>query len=128
MANPGCGATVASVGRRGFLERFTTPVEELDRAALKEWSGAQGATQLDAVELRKPTVLVGEVRSVRIVPRAGADALEATISDGHGSVTAVFLGRRRINGLSAGRRLRVQGVPFRDRGRVLLMNPLYELI
>lgn len=115
------------MAKRGFLERFTTPVEELDRAALSEWSGAQGATPLDQLELRQPSLMVGEVRSVRIVPRAGAPALEAALSDGHHVVTAVFLGRRRISGVSPGRRMRIQGVPFTDRGRVVVMNPLYEL-
>lgn len=115
------------VPRRGFLERLTKPVEELDREALSEWSEAQGTASLDAVVLRRPNVMSGEVRSVRIVPRAGADALEASISDGRAQVTAVFLGRRRIAGVSPGRRLRVQGVPVLDHDRVVVFNPLYEL-
>ena len=65
---------------------------------------------------------------MRIVPRAGADALEATVHDGRGAVTAVFLGRRRIAGLVAGpphharrRRHRVDG---RER---VMYNPVYTL-
>jgi hypothetical protein len=115
------------VARRGFLERFTKPVEEADREALAEWSEAQGGRRLDQMELRKPNLMAGEVRSVRIVPRAGADALEATVSDGHGAVIAVFLGRRRIGGISPGRRLRLHGVPFRVRNQVVVHNPLFEL-
>ena len=46
---------------------------------------------------------------MRIVPRAGAPALEVTVSDGRGSVVGVFLGRRRIAGLSPGRKVAFEG-------------------
>ena len=64
--------------------------------------------------MRKPVRVGGEVRSIRIVPRAGADALEATITDGHGVLTAVFLGRRKILGISPGRRVFLEGVVAKD--------------
>jgi len=70
----------------------------------------------------------GEVRSVRIVPRAGAAALEVTVSDGRGSVVGVFLGRRKIAGLSPGRKVAFEGVAARDGKRYLVFNPIYELL
>lgn len=110
-----------------FWERLRTPVDELDRAALETWSRTQAATPLSDLPLRTPVVVVGEVRSVRIVPRAGADGLEVTISDGVGQVTAVFLGRRRIPGIGPGRRLELQGVATAESGSVLIYNPRYRL-
>jgi hypothetical protein len=72
--------------------------------------------------------VAGEVRSVRIVPRAGAPALEATIQDGRSSLTAVFLGRRKILGVSPGRRILLEGVVTRDRGNRVMYNPTYTLV
>lgn len=110
-----------------FVERFTKPVEELDRERLDDFVADLGLDRLDAIELRRPARYGGEVRSVRIVPRAGADALEVAISDGRGMITAVFLGRRKVLGISPGRRLAIEGVAGRDGARVVVYNPVYTL-
>ena len=62
-------------------------------------------------------------------PRGGVPALEAELSDGTGSITIVWLGRRRITGiapgpLDGGRRA---GSAQHD-GERILYNPRYELI
>jgi hypothetical protein len=113
---------------RKVVERLTKPVEDQDREALTEYCGTLGVTAMDKVVDREPTRVGGEVRAVRIVPRAGAAALEVTVTDGLGSVTAVFLGRRRIAGLSPGRRLILEGVACPDAGRHLIFNPQYQLL
>jgi hypothetical protein len=111
-----------------LVDRLTQPVEELDRRDLAAFCEALGVTPLDEVEPRRPVRVAGEVRSVRIVPRAGADALEALVNDGRGSVTAVFLGRRKIGGVSPGRRVVLEGVPTSDGPRRVMYNPLYTLL
>ena len=113
---------------RKFVEKLTKPVDELDREQLTTWCDGRGAVAIDQVELRRASRLAGEVRSVRIVPRAGADALEATISDGRASVTAVFLGRRKVPGLSPGRRIVLDGVVAADGERRVMYNPIYTLV
>jgi len=50
------------------------------------------------------------------------------ISDGRGTVTAIFLGRRKIGGLAAGRKVTVQGMVVADGHRNALFNPEYELL
>ena len=50
------------------------------------------------------------------------------VTDGRGTVTAVFLGRRKIVGLSPGRRVLLSGLTVRDGRRMLLYNPVYELL
>ena len=66
---------------------------------------------------------------MRIVPRAGAPALEVTVSDGRGALVGVFLGRRKIAGLSPGRRVsRSRASRARDGKRFLVFNPVYELL
>ncbi len=103
------------------------PVEELDRAKLDQFRTDQSCARIDEIVDRQRVRIGGEVKSVRIVPRAGADALEVQVTDGHGTVTAVFLGRRKIAGLSPGRKLVMEGLTVRDGRRRLLYNPVYEL-
>ena len=111
-----------------MVERFTKPVEEIDREQLTAFCDARLLTPMDDVEARTRVRVGGEVRSVRIVPRAGAAALEVTVSDGRASIVGVFLGRRKIAGLSPGRKVAFEGVAARDGKRYLLFNPIYELL
>jgi hypothetical protein len=111
-----------------MVERLTRPVEEIDREQLTAFCDAQHLAAMDAIAPRTRVKVGGEVRSVRIVPRAGAPALEVTVSDGRGSVVGVFLGRRKIAGLSPGRRVAFEGVTARDGKRLLVFNPVYELL
>jgi len=62
------------------------------------------------------------------VPRAGAPALEVTITDGRGAVVAVFLGRRKVAGMSPGRRVALAGMAAHSGNRFVLVNPAYELL
>ncbi len=111
-----------------MVERLTRPVEEIDRLQLTAFCQARELAAMDSIEARHRTRVGGEVRSVRIVPRAGAPALEVTVSDGRGAVVGVFLGRRKIAGLSPGRRVAIEGVVARDGNRYLVFNPIYELL
>jgi hypothetical protein len=116
------------VALRKKFDRWTKPIEELDRRDLEAYCTKLGTTPLDEVEFRKPVRVVGEVRSLRIVPRAGADALEASVNDGRSSVTAVFLGRRRISGVSPGRRIVLEGVMTGEGRHRIIYNPVYTLL
>lgn len=124
------------MGIRKFAEKFTKPVDEQDREQLVSWCEERGGTPLDELTLRQPVRIVGEIRSVRIVPRAGAASLEATVQDGRGTVTAVFLGRRKITGLSPGRRVALEGVVTKHRSATRsdggkdcqMYNPVYQLL
>jgi hypothetical protein len=113
---------------RKAVERFTKPIEDLDREKLAAYCADLGVTPMTDLTPRTPVRVAGEVRSVRIVPRAGAAAVEASVTDGGGMVTAVFLGRRKIPGLSPGRRLVLDGVVAVDENRLLVYNPRYQLL
>ena len=112
---------------RKFVEKFTKSVDAQDRERLETWCAQRGGAPLDSLQLRQPVRVAGEIRSVRIVPRAGAASFEATVQDGRGSVTAVFLGRRKIAGLSPGRRVLLDGVVTTQRNSSLMFNPVYQL-
>ena len=114
---------------RKLVGRMTKSVEDSDRELLAAfYDDLEGLTQLDKLPLRVPVRFGGEINSVRIVPRAGAPALEVTVSDGRGSVTAVFLGRRKIAAMSPGRRLIAEGVVVARGPERLVYNPWYRFI
>jgi hypothetical protein len=114
-----------------MFHRLTTPVGELDKEQLREFAAKMlDVTPIAKLSAREDAKVVGEIQSVRIVPRAGSPSLEATITDGTGAVVAMWTGRRRIAGVSPGKRLIVtgRGSPTGPGGRLLLFNPRYELL
>lgn len=120
--------SVSVVALRDVVKRLTTSTEEIDRNKRSARRSALGATPIDQIVDRQFVELAGEVQSVRIVPRAGAPALDVLIDDGHGLALAVFFGRRSIAGVHAGRTLRISGRASLRSGRARLINPAYELL
>ena len=111
------------------MSKLTKPVEEHDREKLVEFcSQLQGVSAIDELEPRRVGRVVGEISSVRIVPRAGSPSLEVGVNDGRGVLTAVFFGRKKIAGLSPGRRLVLEGMVAPLHNRVFMYNPVYELL
>lgn len=72
--------------------------------------------------------LRGTLHTVTLRPRGGVPALEAELTDGTGSITIVWLGRRQITGIAPGRSMSVQGRIGLQDGVRILYNPRYELI
>lgn len=94
---------------------------------IREWvASVDGVTSIGAAEPRSVVRLAGVVENLRVRPREGVPAFEAVIADGTGSVTAVWLGRRSIPGLTLGSRLIIQGRLGGGRGRMQVMNPTFE--
>ncbi|HWC38004.1 MAG TPA: amino acid permease, partial [Acidimicrobiales bacterium] len=88
-----------------------------------------GTTAISDLEWRQPARVAGRVRSVRIQPWAGTPALECSLVDASGEVlTIVFLGRREVAGIRTGTKLVVDGVVGSHRGRLAMLNPMYELL
>jgi hypothetical protein len=69
----------------------------------------------------------GTLRSVTLRPVDGVTALEAELYDGSDTVTLIWLGRRTIDGVEAGRRLTAHGRIGRRGAERVLYNPRYEL-
>jgi hypothetical protein len=80
------------------------------------------------VRYRQQVRVEGRVRSVRVQPRAEVPTLECVLVDDTGALSVVFLGRRSIAGIDVGVRLRVEGTAGESRGRLALLNPIYELV
>jgi RecG-like helicase len=114
---------------KNIVSKLTKPVEEHDREKLVEFcSRREGCHATDDLRPRTVARVVGEISSVRIVPRAGAPSLEVGVTDGRGVVTAVFFGRRKLAGLTPGRRLVVEGMVAPLGNRAFMYNPVYELL
>ena len=84
------------MGVRGFVKRVGKSTEESDREKLRGFCDALGLTPIDQLPVRRPARFAGEITSLRIGPRAGAPAIEVTVTDGRGAAVAVFLGRARV--------------------------------
>jgi DNA/RNA endonuclease YhcR with UshA esterase domain len=87
-----------------------------------------GAIAIADVVWRQRVKVAGRVHAMRIQPWAGVAALEITLVDGTGGITVAFLGRRSVPGIGCGTRLVVEGMAGDHRGRLAIVNPLYEII
>jgi hypothetical protein len=76
---------------------------------------------------REMVRLRGTLRSVTLNPRGGVPALEAELYDGTGTVTVIWLGRRRIAGIAPGSSVQVEGRVGVQHHQRVIYNPRYEL-
>ena len=95
--------------------------EELRGEEIADLTPICSCTPGEAVTVR------GMVRSVTIRPRSHAPALEIELYDGSGSVSVVWLGRRRIPGIDPGRTMVVHGRLTCNTDDPTIYNPRYEL-
>jgi RecG-like helicase len=77
---------------------------------------------------RSHVKVAGRIRSVRVQPRVGVPTLECTLVDDTGGITLVFLGRRKLSGITCGRKLVADGTVGEHHGRLAILNPLYDLL
>ena len=108
--------------------KLAKSMEELDEDRLQARYQGLGVTPIAEAPPRTPVRLGGEIQATQVVPRAGSPSLEVTISDGTGRAVAVFTGRRRLGGVDCGRSLVIEGVGRPEHGRVLVLNPAYQLV
>ncbi|GAB2679686.1 OB-fold nucleic acid binding domain-containing protein [Thalassiella azotivora] len=113
---------------RDAVRRLTTAQDDLHAAEEQEASTRWGGTPCCDLTGRRQATLVGTLRSVTLRPRGGVPALEAELFDGSGTVTVIWLGRREIAGVQAGRRVRVSGMVAVHERRAVMYNPRYELL
>ena len=118
-------------GRQGLfrraIARLTVDDAELASRSLQNESAEAGATAVVACSAGEPVCIAGVLRSVTLRPRAGVPTLEAEMYDGTGTVTLIWLGRRRIGGIEPGRSLVVRGRLTTHDRRPTIYNAAYEL-
>lgn len=107
-----------------FARRSTDDLEAVD---LQEDAEKAGCRPISGHSERSIVSVHGVLRSVTLRPVDDVTVLEADLYDGSATVTLIWLGRRRIEGISAGRQLTAHGrLGMRGTDRVIY-NPEYEL-
>jgi hypothetical protein len=114
-------------GVKALFRRFTASEQELEAEDLQRASEKAGAMSVCDCSRGTSVTVSGRLRSVVYTPKTNLPTLEAELFDGSGTVTLVWLGRRRIVGIEPGRRLSATGRLALDGDRKVLYNPFYEL-
>lgn len=107
---------------------MTASVEELDSVRLQDRYVGLDVTPIGEAPCRVPVRLCGEVKRILMAPRAGSPTLEVVVTDGTGEAVAVFTGRRHLGGMDHGRGVLLEGVAYRERNRLVVLNPAYTLL
>ena len=110
-----------------FFRRLVQDESERRAGQIRAWAAAvPGTTPIAEAQPRSVVRVAGVVEGLRVRPREGVPAIEAVIGDGSGQVTAVWLGRRQISGLTLGARIVVEGRLGGDPSHLQVMNPITE--
>jgi len=121
----------AQSGARSWLSRtlhkLTADDRTVEAQGLRSDAAIAGCSAVSACRKGQVVTVTGRIKSVVYTPRETVPTLEAELFDGSGSVTLVWLGRRRIPGIEPGRRLTARGRFAAFEGRQVIYNPWYEL-
>ena len=109
------------------LQRLTADDHTLDAEQLRAGTVSAGCEPLSSCRKGAVVTVTGRLRSVVYTPRETVPTLEAELFDGSGSVTLVWLGRRRIPGIEPGRPVTARGRFAAFDGKRVIYNPWYEL-
>ncbi len=109
------------------LQRLTADDHTIDAEELRAESASAGCEPVGSCRKGAVVTVTGRLKSVVYTPRETVPTLEAELFDGSGSVTLVWLGRRRIPGIEPGRSLTAHGRFASFDGRQVIYNPRYEL-
>ncbi|MCO7221943.1 OB-fold nucleic acid binding domain-containing protein [Klenkia sp. PcliD-1-E] len=109
------------------LAKLTADDQTIDAQELQSDVASSGCEPVSTCQKGKVVAVTGRLKSVVYTPRETVPTLEAELFDGSGSVTLVWLGRRRIPGIEPGRSLTARGRFASFEGRKVIYNPWYEL-
>jgi RecG-like helicase len=109
------------------LQRLTADDHTIDAEQLRAGAAKNGCEPVATCRKGEVVTVTGRLKSVVYTPRETVPTLEAELFDGSGSVTLVWLGRRRIPGIEPGRTLSAHGRFASFDGRQVIYNPRYEL-
>lgn len=104
------------------------------------WGGRPIARQVVSVGPRQRVILEGSITSVRsrrspdvvdapgaLLRPSGGTWYEADLDDGSGRIALRWTGRLHVAGVAPGALVRVRGTALSERGRFVVLNPVYEL-
>ena len=109
------------------LQRLTADDSAIDAQELRAETDRAGCEPVSHCRKGEVVTVTGRLKSVVYTPRETVPTLEAELFDGSGSVTLVWLGRRRIPGIEPGRTITAHGRFASFDNRQVIYNPRYEL-
>lgn len=110
-----------------LVDRLTATEQQREAERLRQDAARSGCALARDVRRGQRVDVTGRLRTVVYAPRRNLPVLEADLYDGSGTVTLVWLGRRRIAGIEPGRNLTVRGRVALREGQHVIYNPHYEL-
>jgi hypothetical protein len=109
------------------LQRLAADEHAIDAEELRADAVSAGCEPVSTCRKGELVAVTGRLKSVVYTPRETVPTLEAELFDGSGSVTLVWLGRRRIPGIEPGRTVSARGRFANFDGKRVIYNPWYEL-
>jgi hypothetical protein len=113
---------------RGLVKRSEPEPCGPDGQPAEAPSQAAGVRTIASLTSPGRAVVEGRIRVVEIKPVERNSVLACEISDGTGTLTAMFYGRSHIPGIVCGARVRFKGTVGIKDGHPVMINPAYELI
>lgn len=116
--------------RSNWWTRLTRTRTEAEAAELRQVSGAESdptVRRIDCCRPGEPVVVSGLVRSLTLPALGQAPSVEIELDDGSGCIRVIWLGRRRIPGIEAGRAMVIRGRLTCNTDHPTVYNPRYEL-
>jgi len=108
------------------LRRSLTQLEADQVAEQVEWASSN-ATPMAQCSIGERVCVEGLVRAVTLRPLNSNPTVEIDLFDGTSSVTVSWIGRRKLPGITPGRRLVVHGRLAGSDVHPVIFNPRYEL-
>jgi amino acid transporter len=113
---------------RGLLKRREPEPCGPDGLPVEVPPQTPGVTPIGSLTGPGRATVEGRIRVVEIKPVERNSVLACEISDGTGTLTALFYGRSHIPGIVCGARVRFKGTVGIKDGQPVMINPAYELI
>lgn len=114
------------IGR--WMRRLTSDEGQLEADTLSSETDAAGAVRADCCHAGEKVEILGKLRMVQLQPCDSLAALVAELYDGTDAVQLIWLGRRSIAGIEAGRTIRATGRIALRNGHKAMYNPSYQLL
>ncbi len=108
-----------------WIDRFSVERQEDDE--LRRRAAMAGCSAIKDAPARERIDVHGTLTSVMLRPLGDTTSLEAELYDGTGTMTLIWLGRRRIEGVSPGRSLTATGRLGQRGSERVMYNPAYRL-
>jgi len=89
---------------------------------------AFGRPSLGSLIVRTVQVVHAEIARAELARWGRSFAFQCRLVDDTGELDLVFLGRRHVGGMYRGQWIEAEGTPFRHRGDLVMMNPVYTLL